>query len=660
MRSPASEAIRGSAASSLPILLVSCLLFAYVALRAARLPITWDEAYNYLEFTRQGALVPHRLSGMAANNHFLNTWLTYVTTGLLGVSELTLRVPVLGAYLLFLYYTARLSHALSWPPLRTAGFVILNVNPYAVDFFSLSRGYGIGYGLLAGSLWYLYRFLERDLDPRYSRISLGLAALAVTAHLTLIHFLVSLAAVLVLATALLAPAGTAFLPRVRDALRLHAPDLVGVALLCLPLVFLMRAFRRSHALFYGGETSLWHDTLVGAVERALYGKDYGAMLGSIGGVLPDASAVLGWLALMLIAIAAAVSLRCIARRRYPRDLYLPALVFLLCSCALATVVQHHLLGVPYLTGRTALYLVLLGTLVAVWLADTIARRHRLWRYALPAAALVMAVHFVNCMNLAYVLEWKVEADVKRMIADVAGAKDTMPPAGPTTTLGPNLEFEAPINFYRLVDGLTWLNVADRRMKLHPLSDFYLFTEDDWRAVDADSFTVLKRYPLTGNLLARRRQRPSHYEVRFDRTLDFEGDGGHRRSGGIRYCPDLARDIPDRSLIAISAKVWMESLRNATARLVVEFERDRRGSVWQGLTVRDDATGAKTWFPVSLTAFVPADLQPGDRLSVYLTNRRTPVYIDALRVRWLTAAERTDSARSRTPAAATAPRGACAS
>src|SRR5258706_15038611 len=91
------------------LVLMSCLLFAYAAARATVVPITWDEAFSYLEFTRKGLLLPFgHLRAMAANNHYLNTWLTYLTTSVLGVSELTLRLPALTACALFLYYTARL------------------------------------------------------------------------------------------------------------------------------------------------------------------------------------------------------------------------------------------------------------------------------------------------------------------------------------------------------------------------------------------------------------------------------------------------------------------------------------------------------------------------------------------------------------------------
>jgi hypothetical protein len=225
----------------------------------------------------------------------------------------------------------------------------------------------------------------------------------------------------------------------------------------------------------------------------------------------------------------------------------------------------------------------------------------------------------------------------------------------------NLEFEAPVNFYRLMNGLTWLNVADRRMKAHPLSDLYLYSDDDWRAVNADSFVVLKAYPLSNSRLLRRKNRPPRYDTRFARMLDFEApadstttlgatttevayggshsgltDARHRRSGGIHYRPPVARAPANTSLVAIRAMIWMTSLRNATARLVVVFERDGRAIAWQGMAVRDDARNARTWFPVSLTAFVPPGLQPGDRVSAYLTNKRGAVYIDDLEIQWLTA------------------------
>jgi hypothetical protein len=299
--------------------------------------------------------------------------------------------------------------------------------------------------------------------------------------------------------------------------------------------------------------------------------------------------------------------------------------------------------VPYLTRRTGLYLWILVAFVLVVLADEMARAQKAGQYWLPVAALLAAMHLVGCLNLRYVLEWKEQADMKEMVQDLALLRPD-PPAGKfNTVVGVSLEFEAPLNFYRLVDGLTWLNVADRRMKFRPVNDLYLYTADDWRNVDADSFAVLKSYPLTGGRLLRKRIRPSRYEVMVDKKLDFDADSGtrsgrtdrrHPRSGGIEYQIDLATLPAETSVVTTRAMVWMQSLRNANATLFVAFERNKRPYYWYQTAVRDGAVGVRTWFPVSLTCVMPKDVQQGDVVSVYLWNEKSPVFIDDLEMRWL--------------------------
>ena len=645
--------------------LLSCLLFGYVALRAYALAITWDEAHNYLEFTRKGILSPFHLPpfAIAANNHFLNTWLTYVTTALLGVSALSLRLPALAAYLLFLYYTARLSAALRSPPLALSAFVILNVNPYLLDFFSLSRGYGLAYGLLAGSLWYLYRFFDTGLRPGPAAASIGLAILGVTAHLTLVHFLITLCIVILLADVLSGRGNRKLAQRLADALRRHS--LVG-AITCaflLATFVVVRELRRAGAFFYGGTTSFWRDTVVSIAEHSLYERPYGAWLSS-GLAIPSSrmSEALGVAALLAVLLALAVSIRRGIKPMEPRQLYLPALLFLLCACSLATIAQHYVLGVPYLTGRTGLYLWIVFVVVLVALADATAQAPNAGRFWLPAAATLAALHLVGCLNLRYVLEWKEQADVKEMVEDIALAKPATPVPKFNANVGVSLEFEAPLNYYRLVDGLTWLNVADRRMKFHPMNDLYLYTAADWRGQDADSFVVLKTYPLTGARLARRRGGPPRYDIKIDERLAFDQaadstatrqaastaamhtgarsgstDRGHTRSGGIEYPIDFATLPAATSVLTVRAMVWMQSLSNANAALFVAFERNHQAYYWYHTAVRDGALGARTWFPVYLTCVMPKDVRQGDVVSVYVWNDKSRVYVHDLEMRWLTPA-----------------------
>lgn len=186
------------------------------------------------------------------------------------------------------------------------------------------------------------------------------------------------------------------------------------------------------------------------------------------------------------------------------------------------------------------------------------------RYWLPAVATLTAVHLVG-LNLRYVLEWKEQADFKEMVEDIALAKpETVSPKF-NTSVGVSLEFEAPLNYYRLAEGLTWLNVADRRMKFYLMNDLYLYTADDWLHEDADSFVVLKAYPLTGARLAQRRGGPSLYNIKVDKKLDF--------------------DEPADSMATLQAT------STETAALFVDFERNNRVYYWYHTAVRDGARHA---------------------------------------------------------------------
>jgi hypothetical protein len=634
---------------------VALLLFAYVALRAARLPITWDEAYNYLEFTRQGVLWPTRLRAMSANNHYLTTWLSLLTTTAFGVSALALRLPTLAAYVLFLYYTARLAAELPSPALRGSAFLVLNLNPYLLDFFSLARGYGIAYGLLAGSVWHLWRYFTVEGRSRHADASLALAALAVSAHLTMIHFLLLLAVVVGVQSTLRTPSGWSLSRRLGYSARAHAPGWIAVVLVATPALLVIRQLRDADAFFYGGTTGFWHDTVVGVMRASLYQRPYADR--TIEGTLP-LSALLGAVVLVVTGLALCRAVQALKSGVAPRVRALAALAALVTGCAVGSIAQHYLLDVRYLTDRTALYLLLLTMFVAVLLADEAARKGSRSRYALPMLAALMTVHLFGSLNVTHVLEWKVESDVRRALADVARRRDPGQRARPVI-LGPTLELEAPINFYRLVDTLRWLAPADRRRRTLPLNDFYLYTVPEWRSADTAAFELLERYETSETVLLRPRARPVGFATVLERTLDFEGDAEPgtergavstevaysgvtsgvtdqrcRQSGTVRITPRFDVAEPARGLAYAEAAVWMSSLANATARLEVAFERGGVPYLTQRLVLQDVVPRARGWVRVRLPAFVPPEVRPGDRVSAYVWNRRDRVYVDDLTLRWL--------------------------
>jgi len=616
-RSPARE-------SKLLITAIAAILFVYVAWRACRLGITWDEAANYLEYTRKGLLSPFRFPfpHFGANNHFLNSWLTFVTTRF-GPGELSLRLPVLTAYLLFLYYTARLSQTFRSSVDAACAFGILNLNPYLLDFFSLARGYGLSYGLLAGSLWHLHEYLQTDFDRRHGTAALGFAILAVTAHLTLVHFLIGLTAVVVLAPVVSSPPSGPLLHRLRGTVMANLVPLAAVGLFLLPALMVIRRLARAGAFFYGGRTGFWSDTILSVMERSFYEHRYGA---------PH---LIGLVSLLVVGWAVLVAMQGWRGRR-PSDLYLSAVLALLLTCALASIAQHHLLGVLYLTGRTALYLLVLWTFVLVVLLRELAPRHRAYRYALRASAVLLALHVVGSANGRYVLEWKDEAEVRDMLRDVAANRGSLPAGKPTVDLGASLAYEAPLNFYRAAAGLTWLNVVDRHARTQPLNDLFLLSEDDSGAVAADSFRVLRDYPLSHARLLQRRTRPRRYLVTGSSLTSYAQAGVGDSSWRVSLPVDLSRAPAARSLVAVRGAVLLERVGHTRMELAIRYHRGGNSYSWCGVSLQDFAVRARRWYPVGLSCFVPPAARDGDVMTVTLDHRDTAIRLRDVTVQWLTA------------------------
>jgi hypothetical protein len=90
------------------------------------------------------------------------------------------------------------------------------------------------------------------------------------------------------------------------------------------------------------------------------------------------------------------------------------------------------------------------------------------------------------------------------------------------------------------------------------------------------------------------------------------------------------------MAAVKAMIWMKSLKNTSAALVVAFKRQGSTYFVRTLTVRDGAVRARAWFPLYFAVAVPAEVRQGDIVSVYLSNETSLVYIGDLELRLITA------------------------
>ena len=136
------------------LLLASLGLLTASVYRAATFPFTHDESLSFAGFTWDP------MWAKTANNHLLNTWLMRLCSALFGDSEFSLRLPNILAHAAYLAGSLRLLGRFQPAVLRLVGFVLLNLNPFALDFFFLARGYGLAMAFVVWSLYFLLRAFE--------------------------------------------------------------------------------------------------------------------------------------------------------------------------------------------------------------------------------------------------------------------------------------------------------------------------------------------------------------------------------------------------------------------------------------------------------------------------------------------------------------------
>jgi hypothetical protein len=618
--------------ASYSLIAAGVLLFAYTFTRACLLSITWDEAYSYLEFVRNGIVFPDQYGNMSANNHLLYTWLEIHLTNWLGTSEWVLRLPSLLAHLLFLVYSAKLVKQLDNRWLALSAFLIINLNPYLLDFFSLARGYGLSIGLMMVSIYYLYIF-HKEFANKFAVISVFFAALSVLANYVMLNYCLAVLGVLVLLQAYHSFHSTDVKSKLLFFLRnLSIPLLIFLLLLALVLPISLK-LRAAGALFFGGDNGFWKDTVHTIIDRSLYELNYNCWF---------QRSIKGYLVLALLAAAVFAGIQFSRKKITGNALFLVTSILLIGISAASTIVQHYLLGTLYLMERTALFLVVLFTVLLVFFINELSRERR-WIAAIGyLSALAIVIHFLCAFNLNYTLEWKPDATTKEMLADLEKIKE-IPKEKDNIRISIPLLFETDINFYRDVKQLTWLNPVARSKSRNSLDDYYYLSQKELAVLNADSIEILKTYPLTKNVLVRPRFKLKKVRVFNSRVLKFENgadkpyDIGPETEFGksISYIINDSITPVKNAEIAFSALVKTDEVEKNEFMMVISFQDGDNGYFWKAASVRDYVKQPDEWTSVYFSCIVPMEAKPKDELKIYFWNRnKQHLSVKEMHFKWL--------------------------
>ena len=221
------------AQATLATALVALVVGVYITARALLVPLTYDEASSFYRYI--DADVAAIFDFATATNHFLNTMLARLSVEVLGVSPIALRLPNVLAGAVYLAVVVAFARRMREPAIAFGAATLLTTNPYVLDYFSVSRGYGLAMALLVAAMLMLVRHALAS--------SLILAAVAVVASFAVLPAFLAIVAVVVVQ--LLAESPPHYAPRT-DGRRF--PWRATVAWLLLTGVFSWMVFSRERVL----------------------------------------------------------------------------------------------------------------------------------------------------------------------------------------------------------------------------------------------------------------------------------------------------------------------------------------------------------------------------------------------------------------------------
>jgi len=474
-----------NAAVKISCLLIALGLLGYTVLRACNVPFTHDESYTYLYCSHDSfmEIISNRTRQVSANNHILNTLFMKLWQNTTGSSEIALRLHSVLAHAVYMMFTFLLLKNFRSGFVIIAGFLLLNINPYLLEFFSLARGYALAISFMLMSMYYFIRYLEEEKEKQLLYCMIA-ASLAVLSNFALLNYF---AAVLVIHQLVI-------WTRYRDIktnFQKSRTALITVLVLGVICYEPIRKLIRFNCIDFGGMEGIWENTVASQINVFLYEQPYDFTVFRIIDAIVLVS-VIAYAALLLAKI-----LRGKMQQHDRNGFFIFGVLLLI---LFFNALQHYLLGSPYIVERFALFITPLYMLMLVHLLNALTEKKPALKFAgfglLIAFTAGMAFHFSKCANLSYASNWNFDADTKQMLLDLE--KEKVASGKQKIKLGVTWLFEPGINFYRESKQLDWLETVTREDVSNEFDLYYIERNDQAKVQQQKK--VIHEYPASGSLL----------------------------------------------------------------------------------------------------------------------------------------------------------------
>jgi len=365
---------------------VSLCFFAYVFVRSITVGGIVDELYTIDLFVHTWV---YGAEPIIANNHFLNSFLIKLFSFFFGDSLFVARLPNVLAFLLYLFFSYRITSQNLPASIGVICFVLLSCNPFLLDFFSLARGYGLSFACMMASLYYGIKNFKSYTNTTLTK-SLIWAGLSVYAVFSMLYFWTTIVIALTLAVLLRKE-----WQHIKGAVIRVAT--IGIGLLSLiahPIYELVK----HKQLYHGGNWNFFEDTMFSLTRYSLFHSDTNLF-----------THIFLTLGLAVFVLIAGISLYRKRNLFSPRNFVLFIHLFIV----LIIIVAHYTAGILHPIDRNAVFFYPLVVLSFCFCLPDL--REKL-RWGFMSAILVCCIfNFALSANFYTTILWNIESHNREIL-----------------------------------------------------------------------------------------------------------------------------------------------------------------------------------------------------------------------------------------------------
>ncbi|MFO7614815.1 MAG: hypothetical protein R6W71_09275 [Bacteroidales bacterium] len=422
------------------------ILTFYTNYRAATLSITHDEAI-IVKIVQQNS-ASDIFNFVIPQDHMINTLMMKWSSVLFSYSEYSMRLPNLLAHLVYIIFSILLLRRLKNDHLLIAGFIMLNFNPYLLDFFSIARGYGLTLAWMMVSLYFTFCFVQtrKIISLIFAFIFSIIAVLTVY---TLLNYFIALTGLVLMMLVLWWVTSGFKLSDYYKRLIFVVLTVVSISvlLLFLKLLIPLQRVQSESFIFQSQAANFYTGTIRSIVFRSIYNLQSEFTVN-----LVSYSVLFVYLMALLVTLVLSLKRNIFFLNRL-MFFVLVISFFVLISVTL----QYQLFNIRFVQNRWATFVVPLIVLTFIGLIEEL-QYGKLLKIISISVIYVIAGFFIlntvkNC-NLSFYLDWKYDASTRKMMQDIY--EDSGPNPEKDVKLGILWLFEPSVNYYREALQFDWL------------------------------------------------------------------------------------------------------------------------------------------------------------------------------------------------------------